>query len=482
MKKLMALLMVLCMMVCMTACGGAGDNDTTAAPGTSTTEAPDGDTTEDGTETETDGSGEQIVLRFASWALGTEEDNNLERQMIAAFEKAHPDIKIEIAEEIVDPWNDALNTAAAGGDLPDVALISTLTTAVANKWALDVTALAAADPEWNNIPASLIESGQYNGKQYGIPTAMHLAGLFINTDYFEEMNVMPLEYGYDWDTFMDAVEKLHKPSEGKVALKYVNDFVNFLPYLWDENQGWYTYDGTEMHLDSDEFIRAVKTTNKLVQYSWAGLSGDQKALTAGKDKSDYDAWFQGYAGIWYDASWCCEGYAKDLSFNTEFVGLADGKSVIIPDYCFIASTTEHPEEAWEFVKFMFWGTEGINTRMDLDAADPEVSWSNLPLNMDEAIVERYFENYPVKGVEEAFRGMNENGTVVEAYKFAPGYDPARWNGKTGIVLDDVELTMANVIDKCILGELSIDDYATQLNTLANNFIKAERDAVDDATK
>ena len=74
---------------------------------------------------------------------------------------------------------------------------------------------------------------------------MHLAGMFINTELFGEMNVTPLTYGYSWDDFMAAVEKLHNPSQGIAALKYVNDFLNFLPYIWDENQGWYTYDGTQ---------------------------------------------------------------------------------------------------------------------------------------------------------------------------------------------------------------------------------------------
>ncbi len=467
----------------MTACGNADNKTTTKAPATGTTEAgTEAPGTEEGTEAGTQGSDEQVVLRFASWALGTAEQNNLERQMIAAFEKAHPNIKIEIAEEIVNPWNDSLNTAAAGGTLPDVCLIAELPTAVANKWALDLSSLAAADDEWKNVPESLVESGKYNDKLYGVPTAMFLAGFFINTDYFEEMNVTPLEYGYDWDSFEDAVTKLHKPSEGKAALRFVNDFVNFLPYMWDDNQGWYTYDGNEMHLDSKEFIRAVKTTQKFRDSSWAGLTEDQMAASVGAGQSDYEAWKQGYTAIWYDSSSSCEGYVRDLGYNTEFIGLADGKSVIIPDYCFISAATEHPQEAWEFVKFMFWGVDGTNTRMDLDAADDGVAWNSLPLTMDEAIIDRFFENFPVKGVEDAFRGMNENGSIVEAFKFAPGYTQARWEGMTGITIGDAEVNMAGIIDRCITGELSIDDYATQLNTLANNFIKAAREAIDKATK
>ena len=484
MKKILALLLALSMVVAMTACGTAGDDKTTTkAPAAGTTEAgTEAPGTEEGTEAGTQGSTEQVVLRFASWALGTEEDNNLERQMIAAFEKAYPHIKIEIAEEIVDPWNDALNTAAAGGTLPDVSLIAALPTAVANQWALDLTELAKNDPEWSKVPASLIESGTYNDKLYGIPTALHLAGFFINADYFEEMNVDPLEPGFAWDEFEDAVEKLHKPSEGKAALRVVDDFVNFLPYLWDENQGWFTYDGNELHLNSKEFIRAVKTTKNFRGYSWAGLTEDQKAQSAGEGKSDWDAWTQGYTAIWYDGTWGCGNYPNDLPYEAKFIGLSEGKSVIVPDYCFISSTTKHPQEAWEFVKFMFWGTQGINTRMDLDEADDGVSWAALPLNTDEAIIDRFFQNYPVEGVEEVYRGMNENGTVVEANKFVPGYTNARYEGMTGITIGDSEANMWAVLNACFGGELNIDDYAEQMNEKANAFIKAERDAIDKATK
>lgn len=428
---------------------------------------------------------EQITLRFASWALGTEEENNIERQMIAAFEKSHPNIKIEIAEEIAGAWNDALATAAAGSSLPDVSLIATLPTAVSNGWALELSSLIAEDSDdWNMIPESLRESGMYNNKTYGIPTSMHLAGLFMNTELFDEMNVAPLRYGYSWDDFMATVQKLHNPSNGIAALKYVNDFPNFLPYLWDENQGWYTYDGVNVHLDSPEFIRAVKETQKLASYSWAGLSDEQKNMSAGAEVGDYDAWLKGYTAMWYDASYCCKGYTdgSGITYNVEYVGLPGGKNVIIPDYCFISATTKHPKEAWEFVKFMFWGVDAALNRMEIDDADDTVNWVSMPITADEKVLQRYFDDFPVKGVKEAYESMDTNGTVVEAFKFAPAYEFARWNGTTGIELDGEEATMGKILDKCISGELSIDDYASQLNTLANGIISNERAAIDAATK
>nr|WP_296437864.1 extracellular solute-binding protein [uncultured Acetatifactor sp.] len=491
-RKFLAVLLTAVMTAGVAGCGNPGSGESSSAQDSSSGGQKEEQSSEQNQEQSAENSdaqdesadGDQVTLRFASWALGTAEENNIERQMIAAFEDSHPNIKIEIAEEITGSWNEALATAAAGNSLPDVSLIATLPTAVSSGWALNLNDLIAADSDWNMIPESLRESGAYNGKSYGIPTSMHLAGMFINTELFDEMNVTPLTYGYSWDDFMAAVEKLHNPSQGIAALKYVNDFPNFLPYIWDENQGWYTYDGTQVHLDSPEFIRAVKETQNLAKYSWAGLSDDQKNITAGAEAGDYDAWLKGYTAIWYDASYCCGGYTDGtgITYNVEYVGLPDGKNAIIPDYCFISATTEHPQEAWEFVKFMFWGVDAAVNRMDIDAADDSVSWVALPITADEEVLKRYFEAFPVKGVQEAYENMDANGTVVEAFKFAPAYEFVRWNGTTGIELDGEEATMGKILDKCILGELSIDDYASQLNTLANNLITTERAAIDAATK
>ena len=487
-RKLLAVLLTAAMALSVAGCGNPGSGESSSTPDSVSNSNEDGGgVSEPGSDVADNGSNgdEQVTLRFASWSLGTAEENNLERQMIAAFEDSHPNIKIEIAEEITGDWNEALATAATGGSLPDVCIIAGLPTAVSNGWALELNDLIAADSaDWSMLPQSMKDSVTYNGKSFGIPTSMHLAGLFINTEMFEEMNVTPLKYGYTWDELMDAVEKLHNPSNGKAALKYVNDFVNFLPYLWDENQGWYTYDGTQVHLDSAEFIRAVKETQNLVGYSWAGLSEDQKSLTAGAEAGDYDAWLQGHTAIWYDASYCCGGYTDGtgITYNVEYIGLPDGKNVIIPDYAFISSATKHPQEAWEFAKFMFWGPEAAKNRMAIDAADDSITWTAMPLTADEATLKGYFDAFPVEGVREAYENMDANGTIVEAYKFAPGYSNARWNGPTGIELDGEEATMAKILDKCILGELSIDDYASQLNTLANGFISSERQAIDALTK
>lgn len=485
MRKQRRLLAILCVMILVVLTGCKSDdkekeqNPDQPTPGTSS----EGGQSNEGKNDNKGGNAEQITLTYASWALGTEEENNLERRMIAEYERLHPNIKIKIAEDIVSAgnWEDALATAAAGGILPDVSLIAGLPGAVAKEWALDVTEYTSKDEEWANIPEVLRESGQFGGKQYGLPTAMHLAGMFINKDLFEAQNVTPLTYGYTLEDWEKAIAAISSPANGVVALKNA-DIVDWYPSVKNSELGWFTYDGTQVHLNDPAFIDAVKYSLFLNNsgYSFEGLSPDQR--TNFGVESDWEAWNAGTVAMCYDATYACESLAKERSFTSEFIGLPNGKLVIVPDYQFIGKTTKHPQEAYDFAKFMTHGKEGILKRLEISEANESVTWTALPLNTDKEIIDRYFENFPVEGVRTAYESMDGN-TIVEAFKYTPGYTNARWNALTGIAAEDKDnANIAEVITACRKGALNIDDYADQLNKLANQYISEEAAMIEEVTK
>ncbi len=159
------------------------------------------------------------------------------------------------------------------------------------------------------------------------------------------------------------------------------------------------------------------------------------------------------------------------------MGLPGGKAVIIPDYVCIAKTSAHPKEAYEFAKFMSFGRDGIIAKLDAVEQNEGVTWTAIPLIVDDEISQRFFANFPIEGVQEVYENLGDNG-VVEAFKFTPGYSNARWNGLTGIAITGNDnANMWAVINACMVGELNIDDYADQLNTLGNQFIKEVADII-----
>lgn len=473
MKKLIALLLALVMVVSvLAAC------NTEKPAGTNPSESNPNETTPNETKpNETEPNTEEIVLRLAHWGLGTEEEYNLERQMIDLYMELHPNIKIEIADDITGDWNAALATAAAGNNLPDVFLIANVPTAVANEWTLDLTSFTEADEDWDKLPASMIESVKYGNGIYAIPLAMHINGIYINVDLFEEMNVDPLESGYSMEEFEEAVEAVTDIPNGKVALADYNVYEWYASVL-NPDLGFFTYTDGKVALNDPAFIEAVKYSNDIYsnKYSFNALSDDEKAVFG--VGSDWDAWVNGSLALKMDATWNANFFGNELPYNIKFITLPEGKSVLIPDYICIGKSTAHPQEAYDFAKWMAHSKEGILARLDLDEADDSVSFASIPLILDDEISERFFANYPMEGVQEVYEDFMDT-SIVEAFKFAPGYTNARWEGMTGISVGDIaNANMATVIDACVRGVLNIDDYADQLNTMANGYLKEVQDIID----
>lgn len=462
-KKVAALFMASAMTVgAFTACG---NSEGTTDGGS---EAAKGDASE---------SDEEITLRYAAWDLGTEEENNINRRMIKAYEEAHPNIKIEIATDIdTADWNGSLSTAAAGGSLPDVALIGELPTAVANGWALDVTEYIANDADWANIPSLLTEAGKFGSGTYGIPSAMNITGLYVNKDLFEQKNQPVLTYGYTFEDFDAALKNMSAPSEGIASIK-VADISDWYPAVKDDSVGFFTLKDGKVDLTNPLYIEGIKYSRSIYEngYSFNSLTDEQKA-NFGVD-GDWEAFNAGKVAMAVDPTSNAAGYSE-LASEIAFTSLPNGKCILIPDYAFISATTEHPQEAYDFLKFMTFSKEGIMERLNITEADTECKWGSLPLNTDSEIVERFFKNYPMEGVQEVYENM-EGNAIVEPFKFTPGYANAHWNALTGISAGGEEnANVAKVIESCINGELNIDDYAEQLNTLANAQIKEVQDIID----
>jgi len=83
-------------------------------------------------------SAQAVTLRYANWNLGTEEENNLQRQLVAAYMEANPDVTIEFVDMSGDGgWDEKLTNLAARGELPDVFMANNTPYYVQNVWAAD---------------------------------------------------------------------------------------------------------------------------------------------------------------------------------------------------------------------------------------------------------------------------------------------------------------------------------------------------------
>ena len=163
--KLIVLLVAVMLMASLAGCTPA-PTQATQPPATqppAATEKPTEVVTEK--PTEPPAATEPVPLRYANWNLGTEEENNIQRQLIKAYTDLYPHVTIEFVDMSGEGGWDAILTAyAAKGELPDVFMANNVPLYVSNGWLADLSEFTANGADWANVPQALKDSFTYSGK------------------------------------------------------------------------------------------------------------------------------------------------------------------------------------------------------------------------------------------------------------------------------------------------------------------------------
>lgn len=485
MKKILSIILVLVLTLSIAACSSNEEASDDSSEKTNKTDVVEDETDKKvkEEEVEVEEAKEPVTLRYLAWNLGTEEGNNLERQMLAEYEKLNPHVTIEVVSPAEgEVYDDMVSTFAAGGNLPDVFMWARVPEAVGNEWALDVMEYANNDPEWSNLPKDLMESITYDQSVYSVPYAIHLMGYFINKDIFNELNIDSPKFGFSWDEFEEAVKKTSVPSSKYMGLDVGawERILEIYPAVKSDEYGWFAYDGEEFVLNSDIFKEGIEKTVEMYNNENTVAAVDAAEYFEGIDWP----WGKGHVAMNYDGTWSF-GWMPgnpDITWNFDFVGIPGGKVVIVPDFIFVARSTEHPEEAYNLAKFMGYSKEGYLKRIELAEADDALNVNSIPVVIDDeimTILKDLYKPYPqfIKSIE----NMNEKG-IVELYKTVPGYPNARNGAETGIVEKDAEgneknLTVGDIFWQASRGMRNYSDIADEINRLSNEEVKKAKDAL-----
>jgi len=423
-----------------------------------------------------DDNGEIVTIRYANWNLGPAEENNIERQMVQAFMDEHPGIYIEIDEGITGDWTEALAVAASTGDLPDVFMVNDTGTMAANGWLRDITAIANADNEFRNLPSSIREATMINNVVYTVPFAQFMMGYFVNRTLFEEFNLDPPEFGISIDAFLDLARQTTDLNRPSVGLNYSNNFIYWLPAARNSNFGFFGFDGTAYVLNSPEMLEAISLAAELsaTGMTYGGLDYDQRAAFAMPWAGG--AFNHGQVAFMYDGSWALghlPRYAAEAGFELDFIGVPGGSSVITLDILGIAYTTQHPEEAYKFARWMGHGVEGYLRRLEI-ARENDIDINSLPVSTNPAVLDAFREMVTIPGLRAAIENM-ENA-LIDGNKIVPGHIQGRFYAPTGISIPGTEYenaTVNQVIHHSIVGTINFADHADAVNA-------ASRAAMEDA--
>src|SRR5687768_17132114 len=163
-------------------------------------------------------SAQGTTIRYATWNLGTEEENNIQRQLVAAYMEANPDVTIELVDMAGDcGWEEKLTNLAARGELPDVFMANNTPFYVQNGWIADLTEMVAGDLDWADVPEALKSAVTYGDRVLGLPSAQFIMGYFVNQDLFEAANLDAPQYGVSLEEFIDSTTAITDVQQGMLG-------------------------------------------------------------------------------------------------------------------------------------------------------------------------------------------------------------------------------------------------------------------------
>lgn len=187
MKRILTLVLSLVMLISLTACGGGSDSQTDQAGA--------------------GGDDVTVINFFHRWP--NEPRNTYFNELVAEFEKQHPNVKIKVDKVLNDPYKEKLRVLVSSDDLPDVFVSwsdSFAENIVSSGKVKVIDYLYEEDPEWaSNIMESQIKPFQFDGKTYGVPFTIDGKAFFYNKEVFKKNN---LEVPTTFEELVDVLEKL----------------------------------------------------------------------------------------------------------------------------------------------------------------------------------------------------------------------------------------------------------------------------------
>lgn len=343
-------IVVSCIMVTMLFTGCVKKQDTSSDTGNST------ENTNQPTEKK-----EQVTLTFVR--TGTPEVlRGIFEPIIADFEKENPDIKIDMQDL---GWGDAeksLQVWASSKTLPDVMyhLPGTIFDLASKGLVVDVNQYMDEELK-NNIYESLLQAGQYDGKQYVIPCGATSLLLWYNTDIFTKAGLDPEHPPKTFEELIAAAKAITekagvpgfgmyaKPAGGETSFVFESLFAAASgKNSWDAEKQKYSYDDPE---NKDAAVSALKLMQDLVPYTQQGIVeyGRFDTRTLLRD---------GQVGMVLDAINMANQIPDELDSGKIKVAQiptgASGKqlSAINMGGWFIPSNSKYPEQAWRFLNYL----------------------------------------------------------------------------------------------------------------------------------
>ncbi len=307
--------------------------------------------------------GETVTLQV--WDFGGVEYAYMDSLIIPAFEAQYANIHIEHLGVPESDYNLKLETSIAGRQAPDIAVMSGSYRLWKAGHVLPLDDFFARDGFTQDDFYPIFKAwNMFNGKVYAMPVNMSLWGMVINADLFTAagLTVPTSSDVMTYDDWLAAARAINNPSDD--ISKRIWGSVNFPPNWNAMNNNM--SDPFILGPDGRDCTNPSQTADWLKTWDDLKIANDEKLTPDSNsallgDTAIDDLFLQGKVGMTYGSE---SNYiaAVNAGINAAFVG----QPVVTPgwtgnvgawDTAFaIMTQSQHPEEAWTFLKWL--GTDG----------------------------------------------------------------------------------------------------------------------------
>ena len=370
-KKILTLILSLSMTtVLLVGCGGSGD-DTVQDQAVGDTSGSSADNSS-GAPAKASSDGNQITLRFAWW--GGDERAEATLAVIDQFEKLHPNITIEAEYGGSDGYHDKLATSLASGTAADIVQVDpeVFPTYVASgDYFLDYAELGVDMGNFDEAYISLEINGRYDGKQLGLPSGISGAGLLVNKTLADQIG-LDFTQPYEWKDLLEMGKKVKEYDQELYLLSMNKEYIaNLIVFNYAKQLAGGTLidaDAKQIRITQDQleevyaYVKALFDEGVIPPASYqASYSGDDLQNDTNWIEGKYVATFTYISTM--DVMTAANADVEYYAGQIPKLGSASeaGWASNTPQVFAITKTSEHPNEAAEFMDYFFNNETAMET-------------------------------------------------------------------------------------------------------------------------
>ncbi|MEU0195489.1 extracellular solute-binding protein [Streptomyces afghaniensis] len=194
--------------------------------------------------------GGKTVIRFNWW--GSDSRHEMTKQMIAVFEKEHPNIDVQPEYSNWDDYWKKLSTSAAASDMPDVLQITDpfMYSYIDNGQLMDLKKVKDT-LHTDKLPANSMAMTTVKGGLYGVPAGDSAFGIAADPAAFKKAGVpLPDDTKWSWDDYVKISKAISKTKGlvGTAMPLYTNDLGT---WLRQHGEDYWTEDGSKIGFTED---------------------------------------------------------------------------------------------------------------------------------------------------------------------------------------------------------------------------------------